>query len=217
MKKCNSCGTVSNDDVRFCTNCGSNSFSSLNSDTGRTQPSEFHNPTAYTPPAYTPPAYTPPAPSESTANPADNVKENILSGVVGAFLFSLIGVVLYIVLYQFNIIAGICGLVTFVLASFGYGVFGKAKNNISAARIVTAVIVTIVMIFAAEYCCLTIEIYKVYSDFGISIFDAISATPDFFATEEIFDAVMHDLLIAYAFSFIATIGSIIGLVRTRKK
>ena len=44
--------------------------------------------------------------------------ENVIAGIVGAFLFALIGGGLYFIIYQFGYIAGICGLVTVVLSTF---------------------------------------------------------------------------------------------------
>lgn len=234
MKKCNSCGNVSNDQVKFCAHCGSSSFSQLSENSGGqpqsfqtppppygsqphdTTPPAYNNPPSYNnPPAYNnPPVYNPPV---NSVNPAEKGSENVIAGLVGALLFSLIGVVLYVVIYQFNIIAGICGLVMFVLASFGYGVFSKSKNKGSIPGLIISIIVTIVMIFVAEYFCLALEIYKVYSDFGVTIFDAIGATPDFLSSPEISEAVAHDLTYAYLFGFIATIGSIINTARLRKK
>ena len=143
--------------------------------------------------------------------------ENILAGIVGAFLFSIMGGLLYFVLYQAGIIAGICGLVIFILANFGYGLFAKTKNNVSIVGLVASIIAMIVMIYAAEYFCISFEIFQVYKDQGITVFDAIRVTPEFLAEPEIGEAVAEDLAFAYIFGFIATISNIVNIVKERKK
>ena len=147
----------------------------------------------------------------------DNGNGNILAGFVGAFLFSIIGGLLYFVLYQIGIIAGICGLAIFVLANFGYGLFAKTKNKASIVGLIAAIVATIVMIFLAEYVSLSFEIFQAYKDQGITIFDAIRATPEFLAEPEIGNAVAGDLAFAYIFGFIASISNIVNIVKARKK
>ena len=164
MKKCSFCGANSDDDAKFCPSCGGSDFSEVGAEQGSTLngaqtisqpvvPVQPEQPTAHAEQA-----------AASSVAPAAPVRENIVAGAVGAFLFSLIGAALYVLIYQANIISGICGLVIFVLASFGYGVFARTKNRSSVPNIVVSVIVMAVMIFISEYICISLEIYKVYSD-----------------------------------------------------
>ena len=153
--------------------------------------------------------------SQESKNAPENTNGNVVAGVVGAFLFALLGGVLYFIIYQFGVIAGICGLVMFVLANFGYGLFAKAKNT-CVAGIITSVIVTLVMIFVSEYVCISYEIFQAYKDYGITIFDAIVATPDFLKDPEILSAVGGDLLFAYLFGVVAMISSIVNMIKAKK-
>ena len=144
MKKCNVCGTQTEDQTKFCAACGSSDFSVTESE---------------------------------IVNSAQDVSEletghgNIIAGIVGAFLFSLIGGLLYFVVYQIGIIAGICGLVIFVLANFGYGLFAKTKNKASLVALIVSIVSMIVMIFLAEYFCLSFEIFRVFIKIGsVSIY-----------------------------------------------
>lgn len=57
-------------------------------------------------------------------------KENVVAGIVGALLFALLGGVLYFLIYQLGYIAGLCGLVTVVLAIFGYQLFSGKKDSL---------------------------------------------------------------------------------------
>ena len=219
MKKCNNCGAVSEDRVNFCTACGSSEFTAVpenNEQPIYDQPSYDQQPAAQT--QYTPmynAAYQ--AATLSQEEPEDNGNGNVIAGIVGAFLFALIGGLLYFIVYQLGIIAGICGLVIFVLANFGYGLFAKTKNKSSAVALVVSIIITVIMIFLAEYICLSYEIFQVYEDYNITIFDAIRATSDFITEPEIAKAVGGDLAFAYVFGLAAVIGNIVNMKKAKKK
>jgi hypothetical protein len=60
-------------------------------------------------------------------NVQTEIKENVLAGIVGAFLFSLVGGALWFILYMVGFIAGISGLVGVVCAVKGYSFFSKKK------------------------------------------------------------------------------------------
>ena len=49
-------------------------------------------------------------------NKTNVVNENVIAGIVGAFLFSLVGGVMWFVIYNLGFIAGISGLVGAVVA-----------------------------------------------------------------------------------------------------
>ena len=156
---------------------------------------------------------TPPSLSTASENSGNG---NIIAGVVGAFLFSLIGGVLYFLIYQLGYIAGITGLIMFVLANFGYKLFAKCSDTIIG--LISSIVMTVLMIYAAEYFCVSFEIYQAYkSELEITIFDAVRLTPVFLAEAEINEAFIGDLIVAYLFSILASISNIIGLVKGRKK
>ena len=205
MKKCSFCGANSDDDAKFCPSCGGSDFSEVGTEQGSTLNGEQ---TVSQPVVSVQP--------EQLVAPAAPVRENIVAGAVGAFLFSLIGVALYVLIYQANIISGICGLVIFVLASFGYGVFARTKNRSSVPNIVVSVIVMAAMIFISEYICISLEIYKVYSDIEITFFDAVSSVPEFLSIPEIRSDFLKELAWAYLFGFAVSASYIVRLVRERK-
>ena len=234
MKICNNCGQSVNEQANFCVSCGSADFSvteastqpsasdgqpdmqaqaSVGADASAYQTAEqqavYNGQSAGQAQPYT---YAQPVQA-----PAEKVKENVIAGIVGAFLFSLIGGLLYFVIYQCGFIAGICGLVIFILAFFGYGLFSKNKSRTSIAGLITSILMTIVMIFLAEYICLSFEIYQTFkTEVDITFFDAVRLTPEFLSEPEISGAVIGDLAIAYIFSFAATIGNIVSIVKARK-
>ncbi len=158
-----------------------------------------------------------PVPEVTVALPDINDNGNVLAGIVGAFLFSIIGGALYFLIYQGGYIAGICGLVIFVLANFGYGLFARTKNKYSVVALISSVVVMVVMIFVAEYLCLSYEIFTVYKDLDITFFDAVRATPEFMTYPEVTQAVIGDLALAYLFGFLAIITNVINVFKARKQ
>ena len=200
MKICTYCNTQVDDNARFCPTCGS----------GDLAVQQFEQ-------TYQP-VFDPAYQVENTQIvEEDKRNENILFGIVGAFLFSIIGGILYFVIYQAGIIAGICGLIIFVLANFGYGLFAGTKNKESMVGLIASIAAMIAMIYIAEYFCISFEIFQIYKEHGVTIFDAIRATPEFLAEPEIGNAVTEDLAFAYIFGFAATIGNIVNIVKARKK
>lgn len=207
MKECNVCGTLVDEQARFCSACGSTEL--IEAGTTGQQMEEIQ-----TYPLNFDSAYQV---QNVKSNGEEDGNGNILAGFVGAFLFSLIGGLLYFVLYQVGIIAGICGLVIFVLANFGHGLFAKTKNKASIAALIASIAATIVMIFLAEYISLSFEIFQAYKDYGITFFDAIRATPEFLEEPEIASALAEELTIAYMLGFIASISNIVNIVKSRKR
>lgn len=155
----------------------------------------------------TPAAFTEPSP------------ENVLAGVVGAFLFALIGGVAYFLVYQMGYIAGICGLITVMLASFGYGLFSGRKNTTKG--VIFSIVMTLVMIPLAEYFCLAFEFYNVFTvDYGINFFEALRALPSFmFSPEvmpELLPSVIGDIVIAYLLGALASFSNIRAVLKANK-
>lgn len=160
-----------------------------------------------------PPAYEPGSPVYSPEQPA---KENVLAGAVGAFLFALLGGGLYFIIYQFGYIAGICGLVTVVLATFGYQLFSGKKNSLKG--VIIAIVMSVAAIFIGEYMGLAYEIYKEFkTEYEITFFDAVRATPDFLAESEILASFMKDLLIGYALGALASFANIRNAIASNRR
>lgn len=148
----------------------------------------------------------------STASPyqsRETIHENVIAGIVGAFLFSLAGGVLYFFIYQLGYIAGICGLITVVISIFGYQLFSGRKNSLKG--VIIAVIISILSIVLAEYLGLSYEYYKYFNDdlgIPISITDAIQVTPDLLAETDVLIAFLKDLAVALVLGAAASFSSI---------
>lgn len=123
-------------------------------------------------------------------NTNEVVQENVLAGIVGAFLFSLAGGVIWFVLYLVGFMASISGLVAAICAIKGYSVFAKKE---STKGIIIAVVVALVVMVIAWYCGLAYDIVQAYKlwfesgeiDYTINFFDAIRNAHLFLADPEI--------------------------------
>lgn len=160
-------------------------------------------------------------PQEAAAAPAAvsaelQPPENVLAGVVGSFLFSLIGALLWFAVYQIGIIAAICGLVTVICAINGYRIFAR---KLSMKGIVISIVISVLMIFLAEYTCVAYEIYKAYSEVysSVSFFAAFRSVFDFMTLSgEITGAVIRDLVIGYALGAVGSFAYIRNIVQANR-
>ena len=129
----------------------------------------------------------------------DEVKGNVIAGILGAFLFSFYGVALWFAMYQLGYIAGATGFIMFGVTIKGYELFGK-KVNLFA--LIICFIISIVMIFFAELSCLAFEIYKNFkNEYAITVFDAFRAVPDFLTQPDVFAGVRSDLIMGCVLTF----------------
>ncbi len=197
MKKCNVCGARLDDTAVACDFCGSADLEIISSQNSESNVSD----NSY------------PAPVGEVIDINDN--GNIVLGVIGAFLFSIVGGILYFVIYQFGFLAGICGFVMFALANFGYRTFAKTKNKLSIAALASAIVATIIMILFAEYACLAFDFYKFFEAEGATIFDAIVLVPSYL-TEEGVRAILGDLAFSYIFAILATGRNVADIIKARK-
>jgi len=129
-----------------------------------------------------------------------SVKENVLAGIIGAFLFALVGGVLWFVLYQVGYLAAISGIVGVICAIRGYSFFAKKE---SVKGIVISVIMAVIVILIAWYACISYDIYTAYQegykagevDFSFTFFESVRLVPYFLQDTEFLVAYLKDLII----------------------
>lgn len=93
-------------------------------------------------------------------------EENVLFGVIGAFLFSLVGGITYLLLDQVGFIASISGLIAVVCAIKGYTFF--SKNESKKGIVISVIIAAFVLIVAwhVGFCVDMVEAYKLWFENG---------------------------------------------------
>lgn len=137
----------------------------------------------------------------------ENVRENVVAGIVGAFIFSLAGGVVWFVLYLLGFVAGISGLIGAVCAVKGYTIFAKKE---SVKGVVIAVVMALLVMVLAWYFCLAYDICEVHKywyengeiDYTITFAEAMQISPLYLADAEIGPLYLKDLGIGLLFCVI---------------
>ena len=151
--RCDRCHRVFEEQVNCCTECGCEDFWALTDDDfpekkQQAEPMQFE-------------------PQEAPKETVPKRRGNILTGLLGAFLFGLPGGVLYCLIYQFGLFASITGFVTYSLAYYGYLKFA----NPVVERIwdkIFSYIVMLVIIFIASLFMLFLEVHQICVEYEIS-------------------------------------------------
>lgn len=134
-------------------------------------------------------------------------RENVIAGIVGAFLFSLAGAAVYFLLYMIGYIASISGIVGAVCAVKGYSLFAKKESK---KGIVIATVMAFLTIVLAWYFGLAYDIYDAYKiafkegvvDFTLSVPESIRAIPVFLEDPEFAVPSYKDLALSLVFCLI---------------
>lgn len=140
-----------------------------------------------------------------------NNNENVLAGVVGAFLFSLAGGIIWFVLYQVGFLAAISGIVGVVCAIKGYAIFSKCE---STRGVIISTVIAFIVIVLAWYFCLSYDVYVAYQDwyaagevdFTLTFFESVANAHTFLTEPEIAAAYFKDLGIGLVFCVIGAFG-----------
>lgn len=142
-----------------------------------------------------------------------NVKENVLSGTVGAFLGSLIGAGAIILLGQFGYVAAISGIVMAICAIKGYELLGK---KLSTKGIIISSVIMIVMVYVGNRIDWSISVANYYTD--VDLFYAFRILPDLIR-EGYLEASQYygNLAMVYLFTAIGAVPTIISAVREGKR
>lgn len=142
-----------------------------------------------------------------------NVKENVLSGTVGAFLGSLIGAGAIILLGQFGYVAAISGIVMAICAIKGYELLGK---KMTTKGILISSVIMLVMVYIGNRIDWSISVANYYTD--VDLFYAFRILPDLIR-EGYLEASQYygNLAMVYLFTAIGAIPTIIAAVRDSKQ
>ncbi len=145
-------------------------------------------------------------------------KENIVAGVVGAFLFSLAGAVVYFLLHLIGYIASISGLVGAVCAVKGYSVFSKkeSKKGIAIAAVISLLVIVIAWFFSLAY-----DVYDVYKaafesgeiDYAFSYIESVRLAPEFLKEPDVASAYYSDLGLSLFFCVLGSGSYIINKIK----
>lgn len=149
-----------------------------------------------------------PQPMPVSAEVGVTRRENVALGLLGAFLGSLVGAVLIIVLGRLGIVAALSGLVTSLVALKGYE---KFAGGISKLGVVLTCLIIVVMVFAADWLNWALV---AASELGIGVSAALEILPGLFDLGFI-DPTEYGRYIArlYAFTALGAVPVIIDCFR----
>ena len=152
-------------------------------------------------------------------------KENVLAGAVGAFLFSLVGGILWFVLYQIGYVAAVSGLIGVICAVKGYTFFAKTKNE-SNKCLVISVIIAMLVLAISWYLCVGYDLYLAYQawyaegevDFALTFFESVQVIPYLFEDQpELLVAYLKDLGFGLLFAILGIVSYLSSREKKRKR
>ena len=206
---CKYCGKEMKEDMSFCPYCGKGLAETPDSfSEGEGAPVNNGNSDFFA--QYE----TPVAAEPENTNPG-----NLFLGIIGACLFSLVGVAAFVAIFQLGVITGLCSVLIFFMADLGYGLFTRSKNKFSIPRTIIVTVVTLVAVIAAQYIGYAVGIYlEFHETAGITIRDSFLVLNDNLLTNSEFQrGFITDFVFNLIFTVIALIATVISRIKMAKK
>ncbi|MBQ8802452.1 MAG: hypothetical protein IJZ53_02295 [Tyzzerella sp.] len=138
-------------------------------------------------------------------------KSQFIPGLIGAFLGSLLGAALWILIYRLGYIAGLAGAVTAICALKGYEMFGK---HLDKKGVICSVIIMVAMIFFANKIAWSWEAFDALKDYGYTFSNCFRYLGDILEASGLTGSYYGDLGIGYFLTLICSIGNIINAFKT---
>lgn len=142
---------------------------------------------------------------------------NVVTGIIGALLGSLVGVALWVGIYKLGYIAGIAGAIMIVSAMFGYE---KLGGSLDLKGIIISVVICIGMIYISERICISMELYEEFKDYkyyfgDVSFSDCYKSMFAILKDAEKESVFWGELGIGYLLFAIASVSYIVKSVKMR--
>ena len=132
-------------------------------------------------------------------------KSNLIPGVVGALLGSMIGCVVYFLIWQLGYVAAIAGLITAVCTFKGYEMLGRV---IDKKGVFACIIVIIFAVFFANKIVWAFDAYSALKEYNFSFFDCFRSLNEMIADLELTGQYYGNLVMAYVMTILGSFGSI---------
>ena len=150
-------------------------------------------------------------------------QSNVVLGIVGALIGAALGGVVWGIVYKLGYIAGIAGFAIVAGAFKGYELLGKALD---IKGVVISVLISVVMIFVAQYVSVALEVKTEYDaiyeeavdecrmygcledheeeleEFKMSFTDVLEELPDLMDEADAWGDFISDLVVGYIFSIL---------------
>ncbi|MGF7142595.1 hypothetical protein HNQ56_001013 [Anaerotaenia torta] len=150
--------------------------------------------------------------SEATRLAEKGKKENLIGGIAGAFLGSLLGGACIVLLGQLGYVASLSGLVMGVCALKGYELLG---GKLSKKGIVVSSLLMVVLVYVSQRADYAITVANVFEADVISAFRAIPAL----IQKEVIEAPSYytNLGMLYLFTAVGAVPTIINVLKNKKQ
>lgn len=142
-----------------------------------------------------------------------NAKSKLVPGLVGAFLGSLIGCALWIVIYKLGYIAGIAGAVTAICAMKGYEMLG---GHLDRKGVIGSVIIMLVMIYIGNKIAWSWEAFDALKEYGYTFSDCFRGLGEILDASDLYGSYCTDLVIGYLLTAICSYKNIINAFRASR-
>ena len=142
----------------------------------------------------------------------------MFAGIVGAFLFSLVGGIIWFVIWQLGYLSAISGIIGVICAIKGYAIFAKKE---SVKGVIISIIVTLIVMVIAWYFCFSMDVYNWYQDgYAEGYIDFTITFGEAFRNAYLFledsEGYIKDLIIGLAFCVIGGIGYVMSAIKRVK-
>ncbi len=141
------------------------------------------------------------------AVPGEKVNINVGAGIIGAFLGALLGGILWIMVGMVGFVVGWIGILMMLFALNGYKKLGKGLDK---TGVVISVILSLLMIVAAEYVSWAITYYKEVNNgiAQISLLEAFTQLPTAMTGMELWGDMAGDIAVGFVLTGIAALYSL---------
>lgn len=139
-------------------------------------------------------------------------RENVIGGIVGAFLGAIIGGICIILISMLGYIASVSGLILAVCTLKGYELLG---GKLSGKGIVISILFMLVTPYMADRIDWAVVIMQEFAEYGVTFTEAFAAVPELLKDGSIvMGEYIRNLLMIYGF---CALGAFATLRNTLKK
>lgn len=134
-------------------------------------------------------------------------KSKLIPGIVGALLGSMIGCVVYFLLWQVGYIAAVAGLVTAICAFKGYEMLGGALDK---KGVLVCVAVILFAVYFGNRLVWTYDAYTVYQEIGLGFFDCFRHIKEIIELNELTPQYYGYMVMAYLMTVLGSFRSVVN-------
>ena len=140
-------------------------------------------------------------------------KSKFVQGIVGALLGSMLGCVVYFLIWQLGYIAAVAGLITAVCAFKGYEMLGGVVDK---KGVIVCVVVIIFAVYFGNQLVWAYDAFSAFKDLGysVSFFDCFRSLRGIIAENDLTGQYYANLAIAYVMTILGSFRSVVNAFKS---